>query len=94
MSTIITAANHVVLDPVTMKRVVDLVSGNLYTTYEVYDNFASIATNRPKSWLLNLIEFDKVDTVIQLGFDGHKTEIVRVAEDLGLDVYLFNRVDI
>lgn len=89
MSTIITATNITRLDPVTLSNVLKNVKGTMFTTYEVYDDFKPAAVNRPKTFLLNLLEHDVVDIVIQVGYNGTKTEIVRTAEELGLEVILF-----
>lgn len=89
---VFTAANLVRLHLVDKNKWQWFMPGHeIVTTYEVYDNFPT-ATNRPKSWIIRAIEDDKVDAVVQFGYDGTKTEIVRAAEALDLDVYLVRNV--
>lgn len=89
MTTIVTATNLVELDPVTLTKVMQNVEGSLYTTYEVYNNFKPTAINRPKSFLLTQLEMGIVDKVIQIGYNGTKTQLARAAEELGVDVILY-----
>jgi hypothetical protein len=89
MTTIVTAVKKTVLDPVTVLNILDLVEYPLYTTNEVHNNFPRISTNRPKTFLISLIEDGKVDKVIQVGYGGTVTEIARTAQELDLDVILY-----
>lgn len=85
---IVTAENYVVLHMVDRTKWQNYIGDKeVYTTYEVYTNFPG-AHNRPKSWLINAIHDGVVDKVIQLGYSGAKTEIVRAAEAFDLEVLL------
>lgn len=89
MSTIVTALERVSLDPVTLSKVSDMTTGTLFTTYTTYENFKDLgAVNRPQSFLLNLLTHFGVDKVIQLGYNGLKSDLVIEAELCDVDVVL------
>jgi hypothetical protein len=93
--TFVVAEKKIHLDLPTLKRVLKHVDGTIYTNFETYSSFegAGIAVvNRPKTFMLNLLEHSVVDKVIQVGYEGVKCEVVRTAEELGVDVILFRRV--
>lgn len=94
MSTIITAINKVELDPVTCDRIEKMITGSLFTTYTVYPNFKHLKVkNRPQTFLVNLIPHGKIDKVIQLGYNGTKSDIVIEAELFDIDVILVRSME-
>lgn len=89
MSTIITSVKDISIDPVTYKKVMDMTTGTIFTTFSVYNNFNDKdVVNRPVSFLRNLIPHGRVDKVIQLGYNGTKSPLVIEAELFDVDVIL------
>lgn len=95
LRTIVTSTHRITLNPVTVLMVTDNAVGWLYTTYDVYHNFAHIgsAINRPTGQLISMIQNHEVDKVIQVGYTGRKTQIVQEAELLDMDVLLIRNME-
>lgn len=93
MITIVTATRPIVLPQATLLTVLRLVEGWVFTTYETYPNFMGVAQNRPKSHLLKLIQDGRVDKLVQVGYTGRKTKLVKAAERLDLDVTLIRSTE-
>lgn len=89
MSTVITALSKYKMPHQEMMRSMKYVDDQIITTYEVYSNFNSEAIiNWPKSYIMTLMRQGHIDRVIQVGYTTTKCEIVDLAEELGLDVFL------
>lgn len=94
MTTIITAEKRTVLHPVVINKVLGLAEGKIYTTYTTYENFETVAANRPQTFLCLLMERGEIDKVIQVGYNGYnKSNLVKIAEDLDIDVLLFRSME-
>jgi hypothetical protein len=96
LTTFIVANKRVKLGPVTLRRILKETVGTIYTNFETYSSFSDmgiVVINRPKIYMLNVLEHGVVDKVIQVGYDGAKCETTRLAEELGVDVILFRRME-
>jgi hypothetical protein len=91
MRTIVTAARRLEqTNIVTLAKVLRNVDGQMWHTVEVNRTFEHLdSAMRPKEWLKNMIVMGQVDKVIQMGYDGLKTELALEAESSGVDVILF-----
>lgn len=91
MRTVITADRRLpAAHPAVLARVIRNVDAPMWHTVEVNQTFDSLdSLMRPKEWLKNMIIMGQVDKVVQMGYDGFKTELVLEAEAAGIDVILF-----
>jgi hypothetical protein len=95
MNIIITAPKHTPISFATMNRIRDIVMRvdddfqQIYTTYEVTDNFnPNKVRNMPKQWLIDKIEEGRFDMLIVVGYT-RPMSIIEAAEKQGIDVVLF-----
>lgn len=84
MITLIVADKRIKLGPVDIIKVLRYTTETIYSSVEVASNFPEISM-RPKSWMIDQIKKGEVDTVVQIGYTGTSTEIVRLAEEYDVE---------
>lgn len=89
MSTVITSLSRYKISNQEMVRAMRYVDDQIITTPNVNSSFnQDTVTHWPERYIKTLLKQGQVDRVIQVGYTTTKCEIVNLAEELGIDVFL------